>query len=63
MLVFSTVVSAFSSLLVRDDIQGYTRWFIYDRDYLCVKKSQFVLVIFCAQICVCLYFLPVGWIG
>jgi hypothetical protein len=23
-----------------------TRWFKYDRDYLCVKKSQFVLVIF-----------------
>ena len=24
----------------------YTRWFKYDRDYLCVKKSQFVPVIF-----------------
>ena len=23
-----------------------TRWFKYDRDYLCVNKSQFVLVIF-----------------
>ena len=23
-----------------------TRWFKYDRDYLCVKKSQFVPVIF-----------------
>jgi hypothetical protein len=25
---------------------GYTRWFKYDRDYLCVNKSQFVPVIF-----------------
>ena len=24
----------------------YTRWFIYDRDYLCVNKSQFVPVLF-----------------
>ena len=24
----------------------YTRWFKYDRDYFCVNKSQFVLVIF-----------------
>jgi hypothetical protein len=24
----------------------YTRWFTYDRDYLCVHKSQFVPVIF-----------------
>jgi hypothetical protein len=24
----------------------YTRWFKYDRDYLCVNKSQFVPVIF-----------------
>jgi hypothetical protein len=24
----------------------YTRWFKYDRDYLCINKSQFVLVIF-----------------
>jgi hypothetical protein len=24
----------------------YTRWFKYDRDYLCVNKSQFVSVIF-----------------
>jgi hypothetical protein len=26
--------------------QKYTRWFKYDRDYLCVNKSQFVPVIF-----------------
>ena len=25
---------------------GTTRWFKYDRDYLCVNKSQFVPVIF-----------------
>jgi hypothetical protein len=24
----------------------YTRWFKYDRDYLCVNKSQFVPVVF-----------------
>ena len=24
---------------------AYTRWFKYDRDYLCVNKSQFVPVI------------------
>jgi hypothetical protein len=24
----------------------YTRWFKYDRDYLCVNKSQFVPVMF-----------------
>jgi hypothetical protein len=24
----------------------YTRWFKYDRDYLCINKSQFVPVIF-----------------
>jgi hypothetical protein len=31
-----------------------TRWFKYDRDYLCVNKSQFVPVIFeppCIYIC------------
>jgi hypothetical protein len=27
-------------------ITKYTRWFKYDRDYLCVNKSQFVPVIF-----------------
>ena len=27
-------------------ILSYTRWFKYDRDYLCVNKSQFVPVIF-----------------
>ena len=30
-------------LFPKDD---YTRWFKYDRDYLCVNKSQFVPVIF-----------------
>ena len=29
----------------QDWLQG-TRWFKYDRDYLCVNKSQFVPVIF-----------------
>jgi hypothetical protein len=38
----------------------YTRWFKYDRDYLCVNKSQFVPVIFeppcvCVCVCVCVY--------
>jgi hypothetical protein len=32
-------------LNVGSDIQS-TRWFKYDRDYLCVNKSQFVPVIF-----------------
>jgi hypothetical protein len=27
-------------------LYGNTRWFKYDRDYLCVNKSQFVPVIF-----------------
>ena len=27
-------------------LQNGTRWFKYDRDYLCVNKSQFVPVIF-----------------
>jgi hypothetical protein len=27
-------------------VSVYTRWFKYDRDYLCVNKSQFVPVIF-----------------
>jgi hypothetical protein len=27
-------------------IYTYTRWFKYDRDYMCVNKSQFVQVIF-----------------
>jgi hypothetical protein len=34
--------------------QIYTRWFKYDRDYLCVNKSQFVPVIFeppCIRVC------------
>jgi hypothetical protein len=29
-----------------DRFTGCTRWFKYDRDYLCVNKSQFVPVIF-----------------
>jgi hypothetical protein len=32
---------------------SYTRWFKYDRDYLCVNKSQFVPVIFEPP---CIYF-------
>jgi hypothetical protein len=31
-------------LVCDDDLT--TRWFKYDRDYLCVNKSQFVPVIF-----------------
>ena len=34
------VLNKFSPVLI------YTRWFKYDRDWLCVNKSQFVLVIF-----------------
>ena len=29
-----------------DDDDDDTRWFKYDRDYLCMNKSQFVPVIF-----------------
>jgi hypothetical protein len=28
------------------DVAANTKWFKYDRDYLCVNKSQFVPVIF-----------------
>jgi hypothetical protein len=28
------------------EVVAYTRWFKFDRDYLCVNKSQFVPVIF-----------------
>jgi hypothetical protein len=31
---------------LRNCVDGSTRWFKYDRDYLCVNKSQFVPVIF-----------------
>jgi hypothetical protein len=34
----------------------YTRWFKYDRDYLCVNKSQFVPVIF-EPPCICCLFM------
>ena len=30
----------------KNELDGHTRWFKYDRDYLCVNKSQFVPVIF-----------------
>jgi hypothetical protein len=30
----------------RQQTHNFTRWFKYDRDYLCVNKSQFVPVIF-----------------
>jgi hypothetical protein len=30
----------------RSVVVSHTRWLKYDRDYLCVKKSQFVPVIF-----------------
>jgi hypothetical protein len=32
--------------IINKYIHIYTRWFKYDRDYLCVNKSQFVPVIF-----------------
>jgi hypothetical protein len=34
------------SLILCRKLFFYTRWFKYDRDYLCVNKSQFVPVIF-----------------
>jgi hypothetical protein len=33
-------------LAIYSDTVSYTRWFKYDRDDLCVNKSQFVPVIF-----------------
>ena len=45
----SVVVSALVVLLLNSSSVKYayfTRWFKYDRDYLCVNKSQFVPVIF-----------------
>jgi hypothetical protein len=33
-------------------VRAYTRWFKYDRDDLCVNKSQFVPVIF-EPPCIC----------
>ena len=40
----------FRGLHISESIRFYTitntRWFKYDRDYLCVNKSQFVPVIF-----------------
>ena len=33
-------------LEVANRFKSYTRWFKYDRDWLCVNKSQFVPVIF-----------------
>ena len=38
-------ISAFCLCLCRFQLVD-TRWFKYDRDYLCVNKSQFVPVIF-----------------
>jgi hypothetical protein len=34
------------TVLKHVDALAYTRWFKYDRDYLCVNKPQFVPVIF-----------------
>ena len=39
------VVKLFLHTLLANDEEN-TRWFKYDRDYLCVNKSQFVPVIF-----------------
>ena len=47
----------------------YTRWFKYDRDYLCVNCKQSVPVIFeppCVCVCVCVYiyiyiYMGKGW--
>ena len=38
-------------------LQTNTRWFKYDRDYLCVNKSQLVPVIF-EPPCTMYYFMP-----
>ena len=63
-LAFSTIFFPFVS--VQDAVLPIiyfhdTRWFKYDRDYLCVNKSQFVPVIFeppCIQIIFDIIFPP-----
>jgi hypothetical protein len=58
-LYFETAVSTYYAPIWQDipnaaakasyktfNTHTYTRWFKYDRDNLCVNKSQFVLVIF-----------------
>ena len=42
------------SVFVFISVAVYTRWFKYDRDYLCVNKSQFVQVIF-EPPCICVF--------
>ena len=42
----STVGSLFTTTQPKSSEQLHTRWFKYDRDWLCVNKSQFVPVIF-----------------
>jgi hypothetical protein len=44
---------------IRVVLMIYTRWFKYDRDSLCVNKSQFVPVIF-EPPCICRYELYVS---
>jgi hypothetical protein len=49
--------AALARVWLSRQINIYTRWFKYDRDWLCVNKSQFVPVIFeppCTCICMCL---------
>jgi hypothetical protein len=46
--------SKFLRSIVRVEAYINTRWFKYDRDYLCVNKSQFVPVIF-EPPCICKY--------
>jgi hypothetical protein len=48
----------FGFITLLRNVGEYTRWFIYDRDDLCVNKSQFVPVIFepsCISDCMALH--------
>jgi hypothetical protein len=42
----TTVTFNSSTVHIKINFMTYTRWFKYDRDDLCVNKSQVVLVIF-----------------
>ena len=45
-LYFIIFSASFCITFLSPEMATYTRWFKYDRDYLCVNKSQFVPVIF-----------------
>jgi hypothetical protein len=53
----SAVIILFSCFVINGQLSTpYTRWFKYDRDCLCVNKSQFVPVIFeppCIKVEIC----------